>query len=614
MKLKSRLLVALFAATLAACGGGGGDGSGSVLDTVMGVKIRPDGSCKGAKCPAPAPAPAPSPAPAPAPAPAPSPAPAPTPGVAQMGVNLEGINDYTRVQPFVDLMKASRGPWGPVDAPWDAARPVPADANGWPTTDAGIVVFMVNTGAGEESSTYRSIPEGVYKLSFLGKGTPAMNASPGISVANIAYNATTNITTADIVVGPPSTGAYQMILTISGTVGGVKNVKVIRPGYDETKTFTDEFKQLVAPFSTLRFMDYLSTNGTKIKSWSERTTPDSATQSSSKGASYEYAIQIGNELNKDIWLTIPVNADDDFIRQLATLLKNTYTAPGRVAYIEYSNEVWNWAFPQSGDNMALAINEYLAGDKTLNPDRLDCTRELLEASVDNCNKYWAALYRVPKMAVKINTIFKSVMGDAAFNTKFRTVLATQWGYRAIGEQQLKYIAKNYGPPANYIYAVAGAPYHGYLNPETESVSTTMTVSQILDSFQAQITRDYITGFKATTPYTGNDWSNATQKELADYYKIKSIAYEGGTDFWQSDANIVNKGLANLDPRMGTITKDYLSQWFGCGNELFMYFTASGGWGRWGFWGLTNSPLDLTGPKYVAAKTIAETQASTFVCK
>jgi hypothetical protein len=512
-------------------------------------------------------------------------------------VNVEGLADYSRISPFVDLMKTSRR-WGLPDAPWN--EDAPTDANGWPTVDAGTVVKLVQT---DEGDTPSFIAPATYKLKFSGVATVGLAASPGITIGAQSYDPATNTGTADVVVG---SGAYQLILTFRNTAGGVKNVTLRPPGYADSETFSAEFKQAVAPFGTLRFMDFLSTNNSAVKTWAERTIPASATQATTKGGAYEYAIQMANELGKDIWINIPVNADDDFVRQLASLLNTTF-APGRVVYFEYDNELWNWMFQHSGVNMDMAINEAVAGDTSLTAG-VQCTRDQLNAGApEQCNKWWAALLRVPKRTVAISKIFSEVMGAAAMNTRFRPVLATQFGYRAIGEQQLKYMAKYHGAPKTFVYGVAGAPY--FTMTADQIASTTLTVDQILASLQANVDTEFAPSFR-TGPYAGGDWTNVTQKALADFYGIKSLAYEGGLDMGQSAANTANKMAAVKDARMGAIAKSALDQWFGCGNDLFLYYSLSSGWGSYGYWGLTNKASSLDTPRYNAAKQVAQSAPAT----
>ena len=58
-------------------------------------------------------------------------------------------------------------------------------------------------------------------------------------------------------------------------------------------------------------------------------------------------------LQKDIWINVPVAASDDYVRELALLLRDNLD-PNLHIYVEYSNEVWNWDFSQAHWNLAYA--------------------------------------------------------------------------------------------------------------------------------------------------------------------------------------------------------------------------------------------------------------------
>lgn len=575
------------AALAAACGGGGDGSSGFSLEDAEGRSTRARNKNQDATGTAPAPAPAP----------------APSTSGPPLGVNLEALSDWARLPPFVDMMKTSRR-WGSADAPWDESAPV--DALGWPTGDAGVVVRVDEMDIGDSDTSYQYLPAGTYPLKFTGRATVSPIAS-AVTITNYTYDSATNRSTADIVVAAGAT--KNLMLSFRGTAGGVKDVTIRRPGYSDTDTFTKEFKTAVAPFGTLRFMDYLATNHSPNAQWSQRTTPASASQAGIKGGSYEYAIQMANELNKDIWLNVPANADDAYIRSLANLLHTTL-APGRVVYLEYSNEVWNTLFSQSADNTNAAIAEVVAGDTSLT-NGVACTQAQFDANnVATCNKWWAGWLRVGKRTVAISKIFREVMGSEAFNTRFRPVYATQWAYLAIGEQTLKYIAKYHGAPKDLVYGIAGAPYFG-MAPYELVQSTTLTTDQILGALQLWVDTVNGPGFKANIEYTGGDNTGATQKSLANYYGIKSLAYEGGLDLGQSEASAVAKMQANKDPRMGAILASDLNQWYGCGNDLFLYFSLTSNWNRWGYWGLTNNAGNLESPRYAAAREVAAKNRSEF---
>jgi hypothetical protein len=526
-----------------------------------------------------------------------------TTGSLPIGVNLEGLSDWARLQPFVDLMKTAR-PWGSADAPWTPTTQV--DSLGWPTGDAGVVVKVQTADAGDQGSAYTYLKTGTYKLRFTGRATVAAVASAGVTIANYVHDAATNRSTADVVVG---TGGTQMMLTFRNTSGGVRDVSLRQPGYADNQTFTNEFVQAIAPFGVLRFMDYLATNGTRVRTWAERTTPASATQAGSKGGSYEHAIQMANELGKDMWINIPVFADDAYVRSLAELLKQNL-ASNRVVYVEYSNELWNEVFPQTADNRNAAIAEALAGDRTLTKGTA-CTQAMFDAASGDCNPWWTGYFRAGKRIARISTIFSEVFGAGALNTRFRPVFATQFVNSGIAEQVLKNMATYRGKPSTLLYGVAGAPYFT-ITPEL-ATSTTATSDQILNALQTSLEQNFLPAFKTGT-YSGGDWTWSTHKALADYYGIKHLAYEGGPDLLQSGNNALVKMQANRATRMGDLVKSQLAQWYGCGNDLFVYFNLTSSWDQHGYWGLTNNPGDLNSPKYAAARTVSQTARTNFTCR
>src|SRR5262249_21295848 len=151
-------------------------------------------------------------------------------------------------------------------------------------------------------------------------------------------------------------------LSFRNTNGGVKNVVLLQPGYEGTnKTFSDAFLRAITPFSTLRFMDYLATNNSIIQQWAERATPEDFSYARGRGGAWEDLILLANLTGKDIWINIPVLANDDYIVKLATLLKEKLNSRIHI-YVENSNEVWNPDFAQGKTNRDLAIAEAVAGD------------------------------------------------------------------------------------------------------------------------------------------------------------------------------------------------------------------------------------------------------------
>ncbi len=491
-----------------------------------------------------------------------------------LGAGLDQVRDYSEGNVFVDIAKQMRTFQGPNLGPT-----VGTDSNGWATADF-MTIFL--TGYTGNAHLYN----GTYKLSFTGQADLDTWLTPGGQVLNKVYNAATNTTTADVVVNASDSadGWYfgmnfrntQRTAT-SATNTGITNIKMIRPGYDPntTQIFTNAYLAQLSQFSTLRFMDWTQTNNSTVVNWSDRTTLNSASQASTKGVAWEYVVDLANQLHKDIWINIPINATDDYVTQLAALLKNTLD-PGLVVYVEYSNEVWNGIFTQYNDNLNAAIAEVAAGNSPLNAD-------------GETNQVYWAWRRVAERLKTISDIFGSVWGPGSINGRVRPVLAGQYANPLVVQEGLEFIERTYGAPSQFFYGVAQAPYFGFASLDNSSNS--LTATQIINALQSSVNSKTYFGFDS----------------LARRYGLANIAYEGGPD--TSGPNNINaKIAASLDPRMEAMVISYLDGWYNTGGDLFSWFVA--GPTNWttqnGSWGLTNSIENTTAPKILGTQQVATT--------
>jgi hypothetical protein len=488
----------------------------------------------------------------------------------KVGVNLNWINDwFDRQMMFVDVIKNARS-FASVDKPHDpASYPVPVDSAGWPTTDFGVYILS-NPADPLNRPLAQTFPSmfGTYSLSFVGQAN--VRGSGCCKIENLNYNAVTNTTTAKVVVGPSD---EHVALIFENTNGGVKNLQLLRPGYPlgTTQVFTTQFLNAIAPFSTLRFMDPLQTNNNPITSWSQRTLPTKPQQSGPEGLAWEYVIQLANTTGKDIWINIPTSVDltdtsaNNYVTRLAQLMKATLN-PNVHVYVEYSNELWNYfTFYHPADNYSAAVEEVSSGkDPTLAYD-------------GDKNPYMWAARRVVHQTIRISQLFRAVYGDAAMNNIIRPVYATQFVQPTMAMDGLLYLKKNFGSPNQFLYAVAGAPYiqfgHAYSDLTSLFDSLRAGMPEIMSLFPGQT-------------YNGNVvYSGISLKALADYYGLKSLTYEGGPDLAYGDYaghDFVLKELALNDDRVGEVIRDEISNWLGCKNDLFMFYsfatTPSDPWG------------------------------------
>jgi hypothetical protein len=493
-----------------------------------------------------------------------------------LGANLDGVTDYSLDNAFVNMIKQARQFTSIARSTPGDPIPATVDANGWPTEDFETII---QTGTLNTAKVYN----GIYKLSFTGRATVDTSITPGGMVSNVFYNPLTNTTTADITVhASDSSSQWYFVLDFTNTHGGVKNIKLIRPGYalNTTQVFTNQFLSTLQPFSTLRFMDWGATNNNPVANWADRTLVTDARQSTPNGVAWEYMIQLANLTHKDLWINIPVNATDDYVKQLAALLKHTL-APDLVVNVEYSNELWNGQFSQATVNKNAAVAEVVAGMESGHPSNLFYPGENARNRDGTWVHQWDWAFR--RAARRIRTIsddFASVWGAGAINNRVRPVLASQFANNGILQLQLQFLDSRYGAPSHYLYAVAGAPY---FNLKAVDGRTDLTVGQVIAALRASLKQQI-----AAMPLYVH-W--------ATYYGLRDFAYEAGPDTL-GPHNIAAKAAASLDPRMETLVIDFLDAWYANGGGLINWFVAgpTNYNTPYGTWGLTNDITNLHTPK------------------
>jgi hypothetical protein len=110
-------------------------------------------------------------------------------------------------------------------------------------------------------------------------------------------------------------------------------------------------------------------------------TPDDASQGRIRGVALEYIIDMANAVGSDPWVSIPISATDAYVDSMATMIRDDLD-PGLTAYIELSNEIFNFTFPQHaiaarrGAAMGLADSAAAESLRWLVPDHLALTNAL----------------------------------------------------------------------------------------------------------------------------------------------------------------------------------------------------------------------------------------------
>ena len=504
-----------------------------------------------------------------------------------LGVNVEGATDWT--PPFyADAVKQGR---------WDSGTLGP---DGWPTGEASLII------ASDKGLVARPQP---YKLSFTGD---ADVRAVGGTLSNRAYAG--GETTADLLIGPLAGGSSAHMsdsvqLTFGArrdAAGGVKDVRLMRPGHARGELFAQDFLAAISIFSTLRLMPWQGPDNGQINlntavEWRDRTLPGWSVQSgygAAEGGAWETVTLLANATGKDVWVAIPYHASDDYITKVARLFKygsdgvEPYTsvqanpvypplAAGRHVYFEWVNEVWNGAYESTHANEDATQAELDGGDPN----------HLRYVPADNIYEYsWR---RVGRQIVRVSDLFRAVVGDADMMTRFRPVLARQLTWFDTYDQPLNYIQGVYGPgnafgnpghPVSwYLYGLAG---NAYIDDQAGP-----TAAELVTQMRAYLASELMPAF-------------AWAKARADGLGIKFMAYEGGQHLLPVTGAASAKEALQHDPRMKELLVELMHAWQAAGLDLFTFYTLGGNWGDTGFWGLSNDITDRTGPKWEAVKQVA----------
>ena len=165
--------------------------------------------------------------------------------------------------------------------------------------------------------------------------------------------------------------------------------------------------------------------------WTDRVTPSHRSQATD-GVALDYQILLANQVGANPWFCVHHLASDDFVRRMATLVRDTLR-PDLTVYIEHSNEVWNVAFPQGeyATRRGLELGLHTTSGHPTN----DCAAFAADHVCANI-RYHA------KRSLEIFSIWTSVFGGAARASRLKFVLGTHTGFAgtAYHTEQLSYLA------------------------------------------------------------------------------------------------------------------------------------------------------------------------------
>jgi hypothetical protein len=512
-----------------------------------------------------------------------SPAPMTEPPRIPIGMNLAGIADWEYGFPFRNLMWGSRK-WltrnAQGDGPWDTGKAdsMAVDADGYPAEAP-----FIPTGGGPAQIPFTILPSvrpsGRYVVRWKGDG------EIGAGLAAKVVEQSKNRAVLQITISKPGEDVVVLSLLRSSRANPVRDVTVVSEKDDakdlRDQPFLPEFLRFVKPFSVLRFMDWSGTNGSIQQHIQDRKRPTAYTMVATRGdldgtygpkpskldvqlsggVAWEVVANLCNRNRSDAWLCVPHRADDEYIRQMARFFKD-HLKPERKVYLEFSNEIWNWQFPQAqwmlrdkeaGDGAeAWGYTTWEGSDRAKPTGHPERTAWLFR----RCFDIWEKVFDGPSRKRLVRVV-------AVQNGWFDTVQRTTDAVMAHGGADAVSPSGYFGPDT--------ATYRAW-----EALGAKLTADQVLDDMDRILETN------------SKPWI-AEYGRLARRHKLRLVNYEGGQHI-QPEGQAekpYNPALAaaQFSPRM---EKTYLRNFEilkEAGVDLFCAFASVGRQGtRYGSWG------------------------------
>jgi hypothetical protein len=245
-----------------------------------------------------------------------------------IGTNIGGIAYWSTAWSFVDVMKGSSD-WISLDYPglkrdskWGGGPAISLREDGYPShLLPGQVVGKLML-----RDVHRHAPEGRYVCLYDGDGEldfkfNAEVVSVGKQRVEFTFTPTWQEGCTSSYCGD---NGILMLIMKTNPENPIRNIRVIMPGFEATHEqvpFHPWFLRDLEGYSVLRFMDWMHTNNNAQKEWTDRPTVTTDTQT--RGVALEHMVQLSNTLGAAPWFCMPHMADDNYVRQFATLVKNT---------------------------------------------------------------------------------------------------------------------------------------------------------------------------------------------------------------------------------------------------------------------------------------------------
>ncbi len=481
--------------------------------------------------------------------------------------------------------------------------PVNFDANGNPTGDF------------KAGPTYGTVGQpGLWLLQFTGQAQIAeqfgsvITALDGTTYTNQvvpkadshAYNSGTNTTSVLINYNTnPTIGYDYLYLTqtqrlasgaadATGNAAGVTNLKLIRPtspGATTTPNASNLFYQpeenIIRRFTNVRWINGMQDESTN---WSARLVPSNDVieapyleTNSGRGSNTKYCwellVMLSNETGKDLYLTLPVVANNDYYTKLANLIKygsdgtNPYTSvnpspvypplnPNLRVILEMGNETWNPGGPYSQQaNIAFDTGTAAIANQTADGQAINYDGQAASNGTLLKRRWWT------QRLVQASNCFRAVFEPTNTTTQMsrvRPIFEYQYTYSPTAYDPLQFVDSYYGKadpastysgtphPVNYyIWGGGAATYFGSADQTGVQSGAGSTVFQNSDLESNQIAAGATTStdanwtFAAGSAGSAGIYHNLPKQHIvpASFGSASTTPRVGGFDFTVGSSDI-----------------------------------------------------------------------------
>jgi hypothetical protein len=444
-------------------------------------------------------------------------------------------------------------------------KSLPANRQSWEGLKTGL---LVDNPAATPHARYVVLYEGEGTLTAW-HDTKVISSAPGRVVveAGVAGDIRLALTATD----PSGTGNY------------IRDIHVVDERYEELfqagLNINPDWLAKVQDLHTFRFMDWMASNeifdasgkaigfdglgNVPLIDWGAR--PKVTDANWSHGVPVEIMVELSNRAGADMWVNMPVNASDDYIRGFATYVRD-HLRPDLKVHVEFSNEVWNWGFLQT--HYAQAQGKKLFGEQS-------GFGEWLGMRTAQMGQIWNGVFGEPATGTNDGRAIITFATQAAWHGLEASALETPNWKDASG----KHIRA-----ADYFdeYAITGY-YYGTAG-QADPTAKLLEWSKDPDGFNKAI---------AAITAEVNGWVANNYKyhgATAGKYGLNMVTYESGPHINTPNSLFANSEFIswilelNRRPELYAIEQQNYQNFRNAGGDLFMNYGIIQAASKWGSWG------------------------------